>query len=171
MEILCVLWLGVIPFVVPRRHRVIRPRSHIVSRLLQPTMTSQLRLPAPLMMTLSSVAVAQLASASARANPPNAGTPEKSTVRPVRRTDRNSLLAVHAQLLEKARKGGIDLYFEGDSITRRWGTSDAKYKDFLANWKENFYGWNAGKIGRAGIRFRTFCVLWRRVNWTMSIRR
>jgi len=25
------------------------------------------------------------------------------------------------QLLAKARQGRIDIYFEGDSITRRWG--------------------------------------------------
>ena len=57
---------------------------------------------------------------------------------PVPRRDRNSLLA-HEQLLEKARNGGIDLYFAGDSITRRWGTGDAAYQDFLANWKTNFH--------------------------------
>ena len=37
--------------------------------------------------------------------------------------DPNSQLA-HEQLLEKAKKGGIDIYFEGDSITRRWGATD-----------------------------------------------
>ena len=37
--------------------------------------------------------------------------------------DANSQLA-HEQLLEKAKKGGIDIYFEGDSITRRWGATD-----------------------------------------------
>src|SRR5262245_52083770 len=42
---------------------------------------------------------------------------------PAPRTDQNSVMA-HAQLLEKAKKGGIDLYFEGDSITRRWGALD-----------------------------------------------
>jgi lysophospholipase L1-like esterase len=62
------------------------------------------------------------------------------------RTDQNSQTA-HLQLLEKARKGGIDVYFEGDSITRRWGTSDAQYKDFLANWNQNFFGWNAADFG------------------------
>jgi lysophospholipase L1-like esterase len=62
----------------------------------------------------------------------------------VSRTDPNSLLA-HAQLLEKARKGGIDVYFEGDSITRRWGATD--YPDLLANWKQNFFGWNAADFG------------------------
>ena len=69
--------------------------------------------------------------------------------RPVPRTDRNSMLA-HEQLVEKARKGGIDVYFEGDSITRRWGTSDRQYEAFLANWKQSFHGWNAGNFGWGG---------------------
>ena len=64
----------------------------------------------------------------------------------VPRTDRNSQIA-HEQLVEKARKGTIDVYFLGDSITRRWGTSDAQYKNFLANWRENFFGYNAANFG------------------------
>ena len=64
--------------------------------------------------------------------------------KPVSRTDQNSLVA-HAQLLEKARKGGIDIYFEGDSITRRWGATD--YPDLLAIWNQNFFGWNAANFG------------------------
>src|SRR5581483_12392057 len=55
---------------------------------------------------------------------------------PVARTDANSRTA-HEQLLEKARKGRIDVYFAGDSITRRWGATD--YPDFLAHWKKNFH--------------------------------
>src|SRR5690348_14238409 len=39
------------------------------------------------------------------------------------RTDQNSLTA-HTQLVEKAKSGRIDIYFEGDSITRRWGATD-----------------------------------------------
>ena len=62
----------------------------------------------------------------------------------VSRTDGNSWMA-HEQLLEKAKKGDIDIYFEGDSITRRWGATD--YPDLLANWKQNFYGWNAADFG------------------------
>src|SRR6476659_9373128 len=60
------------------------------------------------------------------------GGPQAAAYEPSPRTDRNSELA-HEQLLEKSKQGGIDIYFEGDSITRRWGTSDAQYKDFLAN--------------------------------------
>src|SRR5207249_8623843 len=39
------------------------------------------------------------------------------------RTDQNSMTA-HAQLVEKAKQGRIDVYFEGDSIVRRWGALD-----------------------------------------------
>ena len=60
------------------------------------------------------------------------------------RTDANSMLA-HGQLLAKARKGGIDIYFEGNSITRRWGATD--YPELLANWRQNFFGWNAADFG------------------------
>lgn len=80
---------------------------------------------------------------------------------PVARTDQNSLTA-HAQLLEKARKGGIDIYFEGDSITRRWGTSDSSYRDFLANWNRNFFGWNAADFGWGADNLQN--ILWRLQN-------
>ena len=88
-----------------------------------------------------------------------AGAPaERDSARPVPRTDANSLRA-HAQLVEKAKKGRIDLYFVGDSITRRWGTSDRQYRDFLANWKHNFHGWNAGNFGWGGDTVQN--ILWR----------
>jgi lysophospholipase L1-like esterase len=77
---------------------------------------------------------------------------------PSPRTDQNSMTA-HAQLLEKARKGRIDVYFEGDSITRRWGTSDQQYKDFLVNWRQNFFGWNAANFGWGGDTTQN--ILWR----------
>jgi lysophospholipase L1-like esterase len=60
------------------------------------------------------------------------------------RTDENSRLA-HRELLEKARQGRIDVYFLGDSITRRWGATD--YPEFLAHWKKSFFGWNAANFG------------------------
>jgi (4-O-methyl)-D-glucuronate---lignin esterase len=75
------------------------------------------------------------------------------------RTDANSMTA-HAQLLEKAKKGRIDVYFEGDSIVRRWGALD--YPDFLTNWKENFFGWNAANFGWGGDRTQN--ILWRLEN-------
>ncbi len=66
---------------------------------------------------------------------------------PSPRTDKNSQLG-HQALLKKAKAGGIDLYFLGDSITRRWGATD--YPEFLAHWKKNFFGWNAGDFGWGG---------------------
>jgi len=77
---------------------------------------------------------------------------------PVPRTDANSQIA-HQQLLEKARRGGIDVYFEGDSITRRWGTSDAQYSGFLENWRRNFSGWNAADFGWGADTVQN--ILWR----------
>ena len=82
-----------------------------------------------------------------------------AAVRPAPRTDRNSQIA-HEQLLEKARKGGIDVYFLGDSITRRWGATD--YPEFLANWNTNFFGWNAANFGWGGDRIEN--MLWRLEN-------
>jgi lysophospholipase L1-like esterase len=76
--------------------------------------------------------------------------------RPVPRTDPNSLTA-HSQLLEKAKKGGIDIYFEGDSITRRWGATD--YPKLLDNWISNFFGWNAGNFGWGADSVQN--ILWR----------
>jgi lysophospholipase L1-like esterase len=76
--------------------------------------------------------------------------------RPIARTDQNSLTA-HAQLLEKAKKGGIDIYFEGDSITRRWGAAD--YPELLANWNQNFFGWNAADFGWGADSIQN--ILWR----------
>jgi lysophospholipase L1-like esterase len=78
--------------------------------------------------------------------------------RPEPRSDGNSQIA-HVQLVEKARRGGIDVYFEGDSITRRWGASDGQYRDFLLNWRRNFFGWNAANFGWGGDTVQN--VLWR----------
>ena len=64
---------------------------------------------------------------------------------PTPRTDPNSALA-HTQLVEKAKKGGIDVYFVGDSIVRRWGASDPQYADLLRNWNENFYRLERGRF-------------------------
>jgi len=72
------------------------------------------------------------------------------------RTDQNSMTA-HAQLLEKAKQGRIDAYFEGDSIVRRWGALD--YPELLANWRANFFGWNAANFGWGADRTQN--ILWR----------
>lgn len=75
------------------------------------------------------------------------------------RTDRNSQLA-HEQHLAKAKEGRIDIYFEGDSIARRWGATD--YPQFLENWKQNFFGWNAADFAWGADR--TENILWRLEN-------
>jgi len=75
------------------------------------------------------------------------------------RADQNSMTA-HAQLLKKAKQGRIDVYFEGDSIVRRWGALD--YPELLANWQANFFGWNAANFGWGADR--TENILWRLEN-------
>jgi lysophospholipase L1-like esterase len=78
---------------------------------------------------------------------------------PAPRNDTNSQLA-HTQLLEKAKKGRIDIYFEGDSIVRRWGATD--YPQLLANWNKNFFGWNAADFGWGADGIQN--ILWRLQN-------
>ena len=82
----------------------------------------------------------------------------KSAAVPSPRRDPNSVLA-HEQLVAKAKTGGIDLYFLGDSITRRWGTTDAQYAPMFENWKKNFFGWNAGNFGWGADAIQN--MLWR----------
>jgi len=77
----------------------------------------------------------------------------------VERTDKNSQIA-HEQLLAKRAQGRIDLYFEGDSITRRWGATD--YPELLENWKKNFFGWNAADFGWGADRIEN--IQWRLEN-------
>src|SRR5262245_18509211 len=79
--------------------------------------------------------------------------------RPAPRTDENSKIA-HAELLQKRTKGRIDVYFVGDSITRRWGATD--YPELLENWKANFFGWNAADFGWGADRVEH--ILWRLEN-------
>jgi lysophospholipase L1-like esterase len=66
-------------------------------------------------------------------------------------------MLAHEQLLAKAKQGRIDVYFLGDSIVRRWGALD--YPELLANWKQNFHGWNAGNFGWGADRTQN--ILWR----------
>jgi lysophospholipase L1-like esterase len=104
-----------------------------------------------------------IAAAQAGQQPP-AGAPAiqrdiEPADRPAPRRDQNSALA-HAQLLEKARRGGIDVYFVGDSIARRWGATD--YPELLANWRDNFFGWNAADFGWGADRTQN--ILWRLEN-------
>jgi lysophospholipase L1-like esterase len=86
---------------------------------------------------LSAVVLAATTLTLAQGPPPRADVPAP-------RTDKNSQLA-HQQLLEKRRQGRIDVYFAGDSITRRWGATD--YPELLAHWRQAFHGWNAANFG------------------------
>src|SRR5262245_4277580 len=79
--------------------------------------------------------------------------------KPVPRTDANSKLA-HEQMLANLKKGRIDVYFAGDSITRRWRATD--YPQFLVNWNENFHGWNAANYGWGADSIQH--ILWRLQN-------
>jgi lysophospholipase L1-like esterase len=81
---------------------------------------------------------------------------EQAADRPVPRFDGNSQLA-HADHIAKARAGRIDVYFIGDSITRRWAATE--YPEFLAHWRETFHGWNAANFAWGGDR--TQHILWR----------
>ena len=49
------------------------------------------------------------------------------------------------------------MYFEGDSITRRWGATD--YPQLLDNWRANFFGWNAADFGWGADKVQH--ILWR----------
>ena len=108
-------------------------------------------------MLMTWAALAQAAGRDAAASGAPSAT-QAAAPRAVPRTDRNSEIA-HLQLVEKARKGRIDVYFLGDSITRRWGTSDEQYKHFLANWRANFFGWNAANFGWGADQVQN--ILWR----------
>lgn len=76
--------------------------------------------------------------------------------RPLERSDLKSRLG-HYQLLEKARSGRIDVYFIGDSLTRRWAGTD--YPHLLDHWRKSFHGWHAANFGWSGDR--TEHILWR----------
>ena len=86
------------------------------------------------------------------------------------RRPRMSLAAHAAAARESASAAGIDVYFEGDSIVRRWGATD--YPELLANWKRELL-----RLERGGFRLgrrphaRTSCGGWRTASSMASIRR
>lgn len=84
---------------------------------------------------------------------------KSSLHKPIERTDANSQ-AAHQQLVAKTKEGRIDIYFQGDSITRRWGATD--YPDLLAHWQASFFGWNAANFAWGGDN--THHMLWRMQN-------
>ena len=78
--------------------------------------------------------------------------------KPSPRLDENSRKA-HELLLKKKSQGRIDVYFLGDSLTRRWGAAEPKYADLLAHWKRSFTGWSAADFGWGGDKTQN--ILWR----------
>ena len=110
---------------------------------------------------ISWLAALQFTLCAAPQQPASTATRPYSASEPVPRSDSNSLLA-HEQLLRKAKQGGIDVYFVGDSITRRWGAADPQYRALLENWTTNFFGWNAANFGWGADRIEN--ILWRLQN-------
>ena len=104
------------------------------------------------------VAAALLAAAGGElaAQAPGSAKPPAATTVPAQRTDSNSKLA-HEELVRKARSGVIDVYFIGDSITRRWGALD--YPELLAHFTQSFFGFNAANFAWGGDRIEN--MLWR----------
>lgn len=84
---------------------------------------------------------------------------------PVIQQGNNSDIA-HEQLLTKAKlgKGKIGVYFEGDSIMRRWGSADPgpKSEGYLKNFNDNFAGWSPGDFGWGADQVQN--ILWRLQN-------
>jgi lysophospholipase L1-like esterase len=115
----------------------------------------------PIVGTFTSVVLAGFLATlgSARTQTPSGAQALEPADKPAPRTDRNSQIA-HAELLEKAKKGRIDVYFVGDSITRRWGALD--YPELLANWTSNFHGWNAANFAWGADKTQN--ILWRLEN-------
>ena len=96
------------------------------------------------------------APAPGPATPPPAGRGGASRSAP---QNTATFMPGHQLLLEKKTKGTIDIYFLGDSITRRWQGTDDEHKP---NWDANFFGWNAASFGWGGDTTQN--VIWRLQN-------
>ena len=126
---------------------------------MQPRIHSWLAVAAAL--SLAGAGVDHVAQAQAQAQ--GSATPRAATTVPKARTDASSRLA-HEELVRKARSGVIDVYFIGDSITRRWGALD--YPELLAHFEESFFGWNAANFAWGGDRIEN--MLWRLDNGELA---
>jgi lysophospholipase L1-like esterase len=74
------------------------------------------------------------------------GQPPGPADKPVARNEDPTWVRKHLELLERAKRGNIELYFAGDSITRRW-EGEVRHK---ANWDQNFGGWKSANFGAGG---------------------
>jgi lysophospholipase L1-like esterase len=117
-------------------------------------------------MAQSRVGSPSSAPATARSGFGGRGAAALPADQPAPRADPNSQIA-HQQLLEKARRGKIDIYFVGDSIMRRWGATDPQYAAMLENWKKNFFGWNAADFGWGADSTQN--ILWRLQNGELGV--
>ena len=70
----------------------------------------------------------------------------------------------HERVVQKAAAGVTDVYFIGDSITRRWCALD--YPELLADFQAQFFGWNAADFGWGGDRTQN--ILWRLDNGELA---
>jgi lysophospholipase L1-like esterase len=109
----------------------------------------------------SAWAVAETVVATAPARPA-ATAPVQAADRPAMKMKGSdpdpTFMKTHERYVAKARKGNIDLYFVGDSITDWW--SNPRYGEKI--WTREFSGWNPGNFGISGDR--TQHVLWRLQN-------
>ena len=67
------------------------------------------------------------------------------------------------QMVANLKKGHIDIYFVGDSITRR-SVAPTDYPRFLDNWNKNFFGWNAADYGWGGDTIQNILLAYRMVS-------
>ncbi len=89
---------------------------------------------------------------------PAACAPPGSDPRTSPRAARTATRSRRTRISSRRRAAGrIDVYFVGDSITRRWGATD--YPEFLAHWRTTFHGWHAANFAWGGDR--TQHILWR----------
>jgi lysophospholipase L1-like esterase len=112
-------------------------------------MSRRILLPALLLSSAALLGAAGFVAPTRPAMPPGPGTPpavveaaDKPAPRP------GGWMNRHNTYVEKAKKGGIDLYMLGDSITDFWGNNPR----FLPNWTKNLGGWNPGDFGISGDR-------------------
>jgi beta-glucosidase len=74
-----------------------------------------------------------------------------ATTTPTPRLQEPAWVTLHERFIERAKSGGIDLLFLGDSITQGWGESDT--------WKRHYAPRNAANFAIGGDR--TQHLLWR----------
>ncbi len=88
---------------------------------------------------------------------------EGAEIKPVERGG-EAAKASHLERVARAQQGGVDLYFLGDSITRRWAGVD--YPEFLADWQARWGAWKPGNFGWGGDQVQH--ILWRIENGELA---